>query len=32
MPTYNSQSFVTVSVLQSDLQASYAEQAFDLSN
>lgn len=32
MPTYNSQSFVTVSVLQSNLQASDAEQAFDLSN
>ena len=32
MPTYNSQSFVTVSVLQSNLQASDAEQAFDVSN
>ena len=32
MPTYNSQSFVTISVLQSNLQASDAEQAFDVSN
>lgn len=32
MPTYNSQSFITVVVLQENLQASNAEQAHDISN
>lgn len=32
MPTYNSQSFITVVVVQENLQASDAEQAHDISN
>ena len=32
MPTYNSQSFITVVVVQENLQASDAEQAHDTSN
>jgi|11_taG_2_1085331.scaffolds.fasta_scaffold00055_50 DNA repair ATPase RecN len=32
MPTYNSQSFITVVVVQDNLQASDAEQAHNISN